>query len=56
MNGAGDDATPIREDRKTPMHDLIIRGARVFDGLGNPGVDADVAVSDGRVAAIGNVK
>ena len=22
---------PIREDRKTPMHDLIIRGARVFD-------------------------
>lgn len=38
------------------MHDLIIRGARVFDGLGNPGVDADVAVSDGRVAAIGNVK
>ena len=38
------------------MHDLIIRGARVFDGLGNPGVDADVAVSSGRVAAIGNIK
>ena len=37
------------------MHDLIIRGARVFDGLGNPGIDADVAVSGGRVAAIGNI-
>jgi hypothetical protein len=37
------------------MHDLIIRGARVFDGLGNPGVDADVAVSGGRVAAMGRV-
>ncbi len=38
------------------MHDLIIRGARVYDGLGKPGIDADVAVSNGRVAAIGNVK
>jgi N-acyl-D-aspartate/D-glutamate deacylase len=37
------------------MHDLIIRGARVFDGLGNPGVEADVAVSGGRVAAMGRV-
>jgi N-acyl-D-aspartate/D-glutamate deacylase len=37
------------------MHDLIIRGARVFDGLGNPGIDTDVAVSGGRVAAIGRV-
>jgi N-acyl-D-aspartate/D-glutamate deacylase len=37
------------------MHDLIIRGARVYDGLGNPGIDADVAVSGGRVAAIGRI-
>lgn len=37
------------------MHDLIICGARVHDGLGNPGVDADVAVSGGRIAAIGRV-
>ncbi len=34
--------------------DLIIRDALVFDGLGNPGgVVSDVAVADGRIAAIG---
>lgn len=35
------------------MHDLIIRNARVHDGLGNPAVQADVAVADGRIAAVG---
>jgi N-acyl-D-aspartate/D-glutamate deacylase len=35
------------------MHDLLIRGARVYDGLGNPPVDADVAVDGGRISAIG---
>jgi N-acyl-D-aspartate/D-glutamate deacylase len=35
------------------MHDLIIRNANVFDGLGNPAVQADVAVSAGRIAAVG---
>ena len=35
------------------MHDLVIRGATVFDGLGNEGKTADVYVSDGRVAQIG---
>ena len=35
------------------MHDLLIRGATVFDGLGNPAQRADVAVRNGRIAAIG---
>ncbi len=35
------------------MHDLVIRGAQVYDGLGNPPVRADVAVADGRITAIG---
>jgi N-acyl-D-aspartate/D-glutamate deacylase len=35
------------------MHDLVIRGATVYDGLGNPPQRADVAVSNGRIAAIG---
>jgi N-acyl-D-amino-acid deacylase len=35
------------------MHDLIIRNATVYDGLGNPGVAADVAVSNARIAAVG---
>lgn len=35
------------------MHDLVIRGATVFDGLGNAGQTADVYVRDGRIAEIG---
>ncbi len=35
------------------MNDLLIRGARVYDGLGNPGRDADVAVRDGRIVPPG---
>jgi N-acyl-D-amino-acid deacylase len=37
------------------MHDLVIRGATVIDGLGHDPVRADVAVQDGRIAAIGTV-
>src|SRR5690349_14809752 len=32
---------------------LVIRGGTVFDGLGTPGVEADVAIDSGRVVAIG---
>lgn len=35
------------------MFDLMIRNADVADGLGNPLRHADVAVKDGRIAAIG---
>src|SRR5690348_7296064 len=35
------------------MHDLVIRGATVVDGLGHDPIRADVAVRDGRIAAIG---
>jgi N-acyl-D-aspartate/D-glutamate deacylase len=34
-------------------HDLLIRGARVVDGTGAAARRADVAVTDGRIAAIG---
>ena len=37
------------------MHDLVIRGATVVDGLGHDPIRADVAVKDGRIAAIGEV-
>ncbi len=37
------------------MYDLIIRNARIADGLGNPLVDGDLAVADGKVAAVGSV-
>jgi N-acyl-D-amino-acid deacylase len=37
------------------MYDLVIRGATVVDGLGHDPVRADVAVEDGRIAAIGDL-
>ncbi len=37
------------------MHDLVIRGGRVVDGTGSPSRIADVAVTDGRVVAVGTV-
>ncbi|MBC7927115.1 MAG: amidohydrolase family protein, partial [Bryobacteraceae bacterium] len=35
--------------------DLLIRNARVVDGSGNPWYRADVAVRDGKIAAIGRL-
>ena len=32
---------------------LVIRGGTVFDGLGGPGIEADVAIDGGRIVAIG---
>jgi len=37
------------------MHDLLIRGATVYDGGGGPGRRADVAVQGGRVADVGTI-
>src|ERR1700675_3377240 len=34
------------------MDDLLIRGGHLIDGSGGPGRDADVAVREGRIAAI----
>ncbi len=38
------------------MVDLVIRGATIVDGLGNEPRRADLAVKDGRIAAIGEIK
>ena len=34
-------------------NDILIRGGLLFDGAGSPGVIADLAIRDGRIAAIG---
>ena len=36
-------------------YDIVIRGGRIVDGTGSAAFTGDVAVSDGKVAAIGTV-
>jgi N-acyl-D-aspartate/D-glutamate deacylase len=36
-------------------YDLVIRGGTLFDGTGAPGVEADIALVAGRIAAVGRV-
>jgi N-acyl-D-amino-acid deacylase len=43
------------EAKEVAMYDLVIRGATVVDGLGHNPIRADVAVRDGRIAAIGEL-
>src|SRR5678815_1044761 len=39
----------------TPTYDLLIRGGTVIDGSKAPRFDADVAIKDGRIAAVGEL-
>ncbi|HBK90191.1 MAG TPA: aminoacylase [Parvularcula sp.] len=38
-----------------PSYDAIIRGGTVYDGMGAPGVIADVAIKGDRIAAVGDL-
>jgi N-acyl-D-aspartate/D-glutamate deacylase len=39
-----------------PAYDLLIRGGRIVDGSGNPSFLGDVAIEDGRIAALGRLE
>ena len=41
--------------RRTGRFDTIVRGGTVFDGLGSAGVEADVGIAGGRIAAVGKL-
>ena len=38
--------------RRRPAHDLVIRGGTVMVGTGSEGIEADVAIAGGRIAAV----
>jgi N-acyl-D-aspartate/D-glutamate deacylase len=48
-------AIALTAQAPTPAYDLVIRNGRVLDGMGNPWIAADVAIKDGRFAAIGKL-
>jgi len=37
------------------VYDILIRGGTLLDGTGDPGVAADLAIEDGRIAGIGRI-
>ncbi|MBX9644113.1 MAG: D-aminoacylase [Novosphingobium sp.] len=45
----------IARARRFGHYDAIVRGGTVFDGLGGPGIEADVGIAEGRIAAIGKL-
>jgi len=48
------DASGVAQSQGT-RYDLLIRNGRVLDGSGNPWLAADIAVRDGRIAAMGRL-
>jgi N-acyl-D-amino-acid deacylase len=47
--------TGLAAAQSSAPFDLLIRNGRVLDGSGNPWFPADVAVKDGRIAAVGRL-
>lgn len=43
---------PFVHVRGRQAHDLVVRGGTVYDGLGGPAREVDVAIRDGRVSAM----
>ena len=41
--------------QQTPSYDIVIRNAHIVDGTGSPWYSGDLAIRDGRVAAIGSL-
>ena len=49
-------AFPSLAGAQDPDYDVILSGGHVLDGTGNPWFQADVAVEDGRIAAVGSLE
>ncbi len=46
---------PFHSSSQQPVYDLLIEGGLVLDGTGNPWFAADLAISEGKIAAIGSL-
>ncbi|MFN2445012.1 MAG: amidohydrolase family protein [Vicinamibacterales bacterium] len=46
---------PAHTQPETAPYDIVITGGRVLDGSGGPAIETDIAVRDGRIAAIGRL-
>src|SRR6202012_386654 len=42
-----------RDPREVEMHDIVIRGGTIVDGTGKAAFSGDVAIADGKIAAVG---
>src|SRR5229473_5665431 len=40
---------------QTTSYDILIRNARIVDGTGNPWFSGEIAIKDGKIAAIGHL-
>ena len=49
-------ALPVETHAQRPRYDIVITGGRVIDGSGTGWYDADIAIDDGKIAAIGRIE
>jgi len=48
--------TPLfAQPKREPAYDVVIHGGRIIDGTGNPWYVGDIAITDGRIVAIGKI-
>src|SRR5262245_45031131 len=48
-------AAAVPAAQRSGAYDIVIRNGRVLDGMGNPWIAADVAISDGHIVVVGRV-
>jgi dihydroorotase/N-acyl-D-amino-acid deacylase len=47
--------TAAQPQMEAAVPDIVIRGGRIIDGTGNPWYVGDIAITDGRIVAIGKI-